>query len=209
MISFGKLFAGILILFTISLVGVFGLPYLQLGNLQPQVDDDVSLPPGTSGLAKAGAHIYAANGCVYCHTQQVRPPEFGGDIARGWGKRHTVARDYLNDRPLLLGLLRTGPDLTNIGVRQPDAQWHYKHLYNPKSVVPWSIMPAHAFLFKVQKIQGQRSEDAVDLEGEDAPPEGSEVVPTYEAKALVHYLLSLNKNYSLPESPAPVEAPKK
>jgi phosphoserine aminotransferase len=34
-------------------------------------------------------------------------------------------------------------------------------------------------------------------------PDGYEVVPTAEAEALVAYLLSLNRNYPLPEAPEP------
>ena len=52
---------------------------------------------------------------------------------------------------------------------------------------------------------GQPSADAVKLEGKDAPPPGYEVVPTSEGKALVDYLLSLKKNYSLPEAPEATE----
>jgi hypothetical protein len=38
-----------------------------------------------------------------------------------------------------------------------------------------------------------------------APPSGYEVVPTAEGKALVDYLLSLKKNYPLPEAPEATE----
>ena len=55
----------------------------------------------------------------------------GPDIERGWGLRGSVARDYLQDHPLMLGTLRLGPDLANIGQRKPDAAWHLKHLYAP------------------------------------------------------------------------------
>ncbi|MDB5152553.1 MAG: cytochrome c [Mucilaginibacter sp.] len=47
-----------------------------------------------------------------------------------------------------MGSERTGPDLTNIGVRQPSTEWHLLHFYNPRSVVPKSIMPAHPWLFE-------------------------------------------------------------
>jgi mono/diheme cytochrome c family protein len=38
----------------------------------------------------------------------------------------------------------TGPDLTRLGVRQPDAEWHVKHLKDPRSLVPNSAMPPYA-----------------------------------------------------------------
>jgi cytochrome c oxidase cbb3-type subunit 2 len=56
----------------------------------------------------------------------------------------------------------------------------------------------------MQQIQGQPSDEAIrGLTGPHAPPAGYEVVPTDDAKALVAYLLSLNRNYPLPEAPLP------
>ena len=62
-------------------------------------------------------------------------------------------------------------------------------------------MPCFSDLFLVRKIQGQRSDDALNLTGADAPKEGYEVVPTADAKNLVAYLLSLRHDYPLPEAP--------
>jgi hypothetical protein len=47
--------------------------------------------------------------------------------------------------------------------------------------------------------------DAVKLDGADVPPPGYEVVPTEDGKALVDYLLSLKRDYALPEAPEPTE----
>lgn len=214
MTSLFKIFCGLFVVSLVGFVGVVAVPYVQLSSLQPQVNEDegTSLPPPQNGLAKYGAEVYQTSGCAYCHTQQVRPVELGSDIARGWGKRHTVARDYIYERPVLLGFQRLGPDLSNEGMLDAEGkplkskEWHYQHLLNPKSVVPWSVMPAHKFLFTTRKIYGQISDEALDLKGQDAPPEGYETVPTYEARALVAYLMSLNKNYALKEVPLPKEA---
>jgi cytochrome c oxidase cbb3-type subunit 2 len=121
------------------------------------------------------------------------------DVERGWGTRQTVARDYIYDNPVQLGTTRNGPDLANIGERQKSAQWHYQHLYNPRSLTPESIMPSFRFLFEKRKISGQKSEDALNLIGDDAVEEGYEVVPTQDAKALVGYLLSLDHSHPLKE----------
>jgi len=64
-------------------------------------------------------------------------------------------------------------------------------------------------LFLVRKIQGQRSDEALDLTGADAPKEGYEVIPTVEAKNLVAYLLSLRHDYPLPEAPIKKTGPAK
>ena len=62
-------------------------------------------------------------------------------------------------------------------------------------------MPSYSYLFNVRKIQGQRSDQALELSGEDAPKPGYEVVPTADAMNLVAYLLSLRHDYPLPEAP--------
>ena len=132
---------------------------------------------------------------------QVRIVATGADIARGWGMRRSVAADFLFDTPVALGSLRAGPDLANIGVRAPDANWQLAHLFAPKSVTPNSTMPAFRYLFEVRKMGAVPSPAALKLTGEFAPAAGWEVVPTVEAKELVAYLLSLCANVPLYEAP--------
>ncbi len=133
----------------------------------------------------------------------------GPDIARGWGSRQSVAADYLYDQPVQLGSLRAGPDLANIGVRAPDANWQLQHLYAPKSVTPNSTMPSFKFLFEVRKIGATPSPDALNLPKEFAAADGFEIVPRPEAKKLAAYLLGLKANVPLYEAPfTPVTAAK-
>jgi cytochrome c oxidase cbb3-type subunit 2 len=98
-----------------------------------------------------------------------------------------------------------GPDLTNIGVRQKDAQWYYRLLYHPQSINPTSTMPSYRWLFREQKIAGQGANNALKLEGTEKPRPGYEIVPTAEGESLVAYLLSLKRDYTLPEAPEPKE----
>ena len=204
------LFAGIFATFALGWLGLVAVPEGQIGHLQPQVDEDSGdvYPVDISGVVEQGRRVFASNGCFYCHSQEVRGPMMGADESRGWGARRTVARDYLYDTPVLLGSMRNGPDLTNIGARQRSAEWHYKHLYNPRSVTPASIMPPFRFLFEKKKITGARSENALVLADADAPPEGYEIVPTSEAKALVGYLLMLDRSHPLKEVKGSQEAVK-
>ena len=196
---------GAFLTFLSSWIGLVAYPYLQLGRFTPFTSEDTGdiNPPPLSGMAVMGQRVYASSGCVYCHSQQVRQVGYGSDLERGWGARSTVARDYMRENPVFLGTMRTGPDLANIGARQPSAVWHHQHLYQPTVVSPGSIMPSYRYLYRLQKIEGQRSANAIDLLPPDNPPDGYEVVPTYEAEALVAYLLSLNRNYPLPEAPEP------
>jgi cbb3-type cytochrome oxidase cytochrome c subunit len=375
------LFLGIFGTFAFSWAGLILLPNYQIGHLDPQMDEEGNdpYPAPKSGLADRGRRIYAANGCVYCHSQQVRADYAASDIDRKWGERRSAPRDYLFERPVLLGKMRMGPDLANVGKRAPvedenapppsstnaaspaaspaspqaqpapgtspatsaapaaaatpasspaakpapatspapsatpanspaakpapgtspstsatpaakpapgtspaspapattappasspataagpsvspaaspanavttgsspspapasaasaaspatnapatadvtvgkdgaplpySAAWHHRHLYNPRSVTLDSNMPAYHFLYEKRRISGQRAADAVQLSEADALPEGWEVVPTYDAKCLVAYLMSLDQSHALNEvkaTAAPASSP--
>jgi cytochrome c oxidase cbb3-type subunit II len=139
-----------------------------------------------TALEAEGRKVYVANGCSYCHTQQVRPLEED----RVFG-RPSAAGDFKYQTPELLGSERTGPDLTNIGVRQPSSVWQYIHLYEPRAVVPESIMPSFSWLFQVAD-RAPTGESAVPLPKAYAPAHGV-VVPTREAEALIAYLAALKQ----------------
>ena len=258
-----------------------------------------------SGMVTRGARVYAANGCNYCHSEQVRAEYSGADIERKWGDRRSAPRDYIFERPVLLGKMRMGQDLANIGARAPkeeespsptggaspapqaaaaspgavasakaasppsgtspspatapatspgaiaskpptspgpaspppskspataaaggtspapaasaspptagppwpeqtaglppmySAAWHHVHLYSPRSINFDSNMPSYRFLYETRRISDARSSDALQLTGSDAPPQGWEIVPTYDAKCLVAYMMALNQSHPL------------
>lgn len=147
-----------------------------------------------------GRQIYISNGCIYCHTQQVRDAEITADVSSGLGNRASVPADYVYDAPNLLGTMRTGPDLFNVGVRLPDSNWHLLHLYQPRALVPWSIMPAFPFLFE-HKPKAEKGDKVLKVPAAYAPKQGV-VVITPEAEALVAYLTSLRHDYPIPDSTA-------
>jgi len=173
------------------LMGV--LPGIELSRTPP----GPGVEPLTALQAK-GRAVYIANGCSYCHTQQVRPlPQdklFGRPSAPG---------DFAYQTPELLGSERTGPDLTNVGARQASTVWQYIHLYNPRAVVPQSIMPAFAWLFDVVD-RAPPGATPVALPMAYAPTQGV-VVPSPDAQALVAYLLAL-KQPALPGGAATAAA---
>jgi len=94
----------------------------QLGGLGRAAGEEggALFPSREPGLAIQGRAVYVSLGCVSCHTQQVRPAGQGSDIARGYGVRPSVARDYSQQKQVLLGDRRLGPDLANYGVRAKD-----------------------------------------------------------------------------------------
>jgi cytochrome c oxidase cbb3-type subunit 2 len=221
------LLAGVIGSFALSVYALVLVPQKQLGSLQPQFQDDEGkivdiYPIQNLGIAEAGRAVYASEGCMYCHSQQIRDEQYGLDIERGWGVRRTVARDYIFDNPPFLGSMRIGPDLANVGSakwrNEPenedpqhkpakrDAAWHLLHLYNPRVIAKDSNMPAYRYLFTKQKIGAQRSVDALNVPVE----EGYEIVPKPAARNLVGYLLTLDRSHPLKEvkSAAPEVAAK-
>jgi len=194
-----RIFTGVFLTFAFAWVGLVLMPHLQLKDLQSQKDEALGTlePAPYTGLELDGRQVYIEMGCTYCHTQQVRGGFYNADLERGWGMRRSHPLDYIYDTPQLLGTMRTGPDLANIGVRQPSEEWHHLHLYDPQATSPGSTMPPHRFLYETRKIEGQPSDEALPLKGAFAPPDGYEVVPTYEAKALVAYLKRLDQSYEI------------
>lgn len=89
-------------------------------------------------LELKGRKIYVKEGCVYCHSQFVRPQD------RGFGPL-VQAGDYVYETPNVLGTIRTGPDLSNEGGKHPN-EWHKAHLINPRTTTPGSVMPPFSYL---------------------------------------------------------------
>src|SRR5213592_784825 len=118
------LFLGIFGTFAFSWVGLTLIPNWQIGHLNPQSDEEGTdvYPQPQSGMVERGARVYAANGCIYCHSQQVRADYAADDIERKWGERRSAPRDYIFERPVFLGKMRMGQDIANIGARAPAEQ---------------------------------------------------------------------------------------
>ncbi|UXH79950.1 cbb3-type cytochrome c oxidase subunit II [Roseateles amylovorans] len=182
-----RLLAGGMVMLSIATSLLVVLPYMTVG----QVPAPTALKPYTAAELR-GRQVYIANGCVSCHSQQPRARSLAPDAARGWG-RASVAADYAYDTPHLLGTMRTGPDLFNIGARQSSEAWHLGHLYQPRAYVPGSVMPSYPFLFQL-KDQLRPGDHEVPLPPGQAPA-GKHVVASGEALDLVAYLKSLDHTY--------------
>lgn len=226
------LFTGIFGAFIVSTGAMVLLPHSQLSGLQPQAvwEEGQNSPSDVYPVKiehslghRHGERIYVENGCFYCHTQQVRDPQFGPDIERGWGARRTVARDYIYQDTPELGSTRLGPDLSNYGWRdsdgkrfwrneQPndplkpavrDAAFIYKHLFNPRVRTAGSNCPSYRGLFELHEIGSGISPDAVGVEG------NKQWLPTASARNLASYLLSLDRSHELKEAPVAKKEAKK
>jgi cytochrome c oxidase cbb3-type subunit 2 len=126
-----------------------------LGELKWTAADASDYTP----LEARGRRIYTIEGCWYCHSQYVRPVT--GETRR-WGPV-SQAGEYAFDVPHLFSTRRIGPDLTRVGLKYSD-EWHLAHFWNPRMVVPDSIMPSFRYLFdgpygpvKIVEKDGQRT----------------------------------------------------
>lgn len=171
------------------------LPASELTYVQPLPTADAM-----TDVERQGLNIYVSENCMACHTQQVRNIE----MDKMWGDRPSIPSDYYYSKarmnfwqqsPSILGSERTGPDLTNIGQRQPSESWHLLHLYNPRSVVGESIMPSYPWLFETKDISRITSEDVVvPVPGKYFNEPGKKIVAKPEAIQLVAYLQSLKQD---------------
>jgi cytochrome c oxidase cbb3-type subunit I/II len=93
-------------------------------------------------LERRGRGVFIREGCWYCHSQYVRAVT-GED--RRWGPV-SEAGEYAFDLPHLLSTRRIGPDLARVGLKYGD-DWHHAHLWDPRLVVPDSVMPSFKWLY--------------------------------------------------------------
>lgn len=194
-------FLGVLATVFLGWAALVGVPDAMISEVKP--------PPGLERYTEEqlfGRSIYIREGCMYCHSQQVRPEGFGADQGRFWG-RPSVPGDFVFDKPHLLGTMRTGPDLMNIGVRQPSQDWHLTHLYNPRIVVPGSVMPPFPWLFEEKTTPGPH--DRILALPDSIAPKGKIVVASREGLALTMYLLSLDRSYTVTQGKTDITDEKK
>lgn len=166
--------------------------------------------PGYKPLSEEaylGKRSFISNGCVACHTQQVR----NVDMDKIWGSRPGMAADYAaitrtdfwRNTATLMGTERTGPDLTNVGTRQPSVAWNLLHLYQPRAVVEKSIMPAYPWLFEIRDSVG-KDEIEVIVPSAFRKAINGNIIASKEALHLVAYLQSLQQT-PLPDGKKTIE----
>jgi len=134
---------GWLIIATIAAISVAGLVQIVPLFFQHSTTEPSPGIAPYSALRLAGRDIYQREGCLGCHSQQIRT--LRSEVER-YGP-YSLAGESVFDRPFLWGSKRTGPDLARVGGRYSD-DWHRIHLRNPRDVVPESNMPAYPYLQK-------------------------------------------------------------
>lgn len=137
-----------LIVFSLIAVAIGGVvEFVPSFLVESNVQTIPSVTP-YSPLELEGRDIYIREGCNNCHSQQVRP--FRSETVR-YGE-YSKSGEHVYDHPFLWGSKRTGPDLARAGNTSSkvykDAEWHYRHMKDPRSTSPGSIMPAYPWLIE-------------------------------------------------------------
>ena len=184
---------GLLTLFMILAVSIGGLTQIVPLFFQDAVNEPVEGMKPYTALQLEGRDIYIKEGCVGCHSQMIRP--FRAETER-YG-HYSVAGESIYEHNFLWGSKRTGPDLARVGGRYSD-DWHRAHMYNPRDVVPESIMPAYPWLFE-RTLDGRDTPRKMEVlrtlgvpyTDEDIANATREVRGQQEITALVAYLQQL------------------
>ncbi|MFG6159290.1 cytochrome-c oxidase, cbb3-type subunit II [Halomonas sp. 1390] len=184
---------GLLAVLILVVISFGGLAEIVPLFFQKKTTEPVEGLEPLSALELAGRGVYRREGCVGCHSQMVRP--FRAETER-YGP-YSVAGEQVYEHNFLWGSKRTGPDLARVGGRYSD-DWHRAHLYNPRDVVPESIMPAYPWLFE-NTLSGERIDDemrvmqtlGVPYTDEQIANASEEVRGEREITALVAYLQQL------------------
>lgn len=114
--------------------------YMPTALVESNIPTIESIKPYTP-LEVVGRDIYISEGCNNCHSQMIRP--FRSETER-YGE-YSKAGEFVYDHPFLWGSKRTGPDLHRVGGKYPDS-WHLRHMYDPTSTSPGSLMPRYTWL---------------------------------------------------------------
>ena len=184
---------GFLAFFMVIAVSIGGLTQIVPLFFQKDVNTPIEGMVPLSALQLEGRDIYIREGCVGCHSQQIRP--LRAETER-YG-HYSVAGESVWDHPFLWGSKRTGPDLARVGGRYSD-EWHRAHLINPRNVIPQSKMPAYPWLVE-NKLSGRQIENkikalrelGVPYTDEDIFNARDELRNKTELDALISYLQSL------------------
>jgi cytochrome c oxidase cbb3-type subunit I/II len=94
-------------------------------------------------LEVLGRDIYVAEGCYNCHSQMIR--SIRSETER-YGE-YSKPGEFIYDRPFQWGSRRIGPDIARVGGRYSHL-WHVRHMEDPRSTTPQSIMPPYSWLLE-------------------------------------------------------------
>src|SRR5690625_4434062 len=122
---------GLLIVLSILVISFAGLVQIVPLFFQYSTTTPTEGVEPYSPLQLVGRDVYIREGCVGCHSQQIRMLE--SEVQR-YGP-YSLAGESVYDHPSLWGSKRTGPELPRCHDWHTDTS-HRFHLRNPRDVVP-------------------------------------------------------------------------
>jgi cytochrome c oxidase cbb3-type subunit 2 len=150
------------------------------GDIIKGIDQLHSHPLGfrsRKALISYGEHIFAIEGCWYCHTDQTRT--LVQDVVLNGSEAYPAppssANEYIYQKISFPGTRRIGPDLSRVGVKRPSRDWHQSHFWSPKTASKGSIMPAFRHFFDDDPRGTSRRETGI---------------PNYKFEAVFQYLMT-------------------
>lgn len=136
-------------------------------------------------LIEEGEHIYAIEGCWYCHTDQTRT--LVQDVVLNGSDSYpappSTPNEYVYQKITFPGTKRNGPDISRVGIKRPSRDWHRAHFWAPKTASKGSIMPAFRHFFDF------------DPRGTKTPLPG---VPNRQFEAIYQYLMTKGTRITAP-----------
>lgn len=129
-------------------------------------------------LISYGEHIYAIEGCWYCHTDQTRTL-IQDTVLNGsdsYPAPPSAANEYIYQKITFPGTRRIGPDISRVGIKRPSRDWHKAHFWSPKTASAGSIMPAFQHFFDFDPRGTRKTSDVG--------------IPNYKFEAIFQYLMT-------------------
>lgn len=133
---------GNLVYLAMGAFGIFAIGAIMTTAVPPLFDATLYAAPAGQVVheyteaEERGIKIYMREGCVYCHTQQIRDEVTGDGKRYGWRTLDappSESWEYINDKNHFLGTKRTGPDLGRVGGKYA-SEWHWAHFENPRDM---------------------------------------------------------------------------
>lgn len=127
-------------------------------------------------LIRTGEHLFATEGCWYCHTDQTRTliQDVVLNGSASYPAPPSSANEYIYQHITFPGTKRNGPDLSRVGIKRPSRDWHRGHFWSPKTASVGSIMPSFKHFF--------------DNDPSGMNPSGH--IPNFKFEAVFQYLMT-------------------
>ena len=136
-------------------------------------------------LIEKGEHIYAIEGCWYCHTDQTRTlvQDVVLNGSDSFPAPPSSPNEYIYQKISFPGTKRNGPDISRVGIKRPSRDWHKAHFWAPRTASKGSIMPAFRHFFDF------------DPRGTSSLQPG---VPNHKFEAVYQYLMTKGTRITAP-----------